>query len=88
MPSPVYHSLGEGTCVQQKQTVGYIFCRNALIKNKIFLIYHEIQKGSVYGDHIQGADDKLGQFLSQDIKATAYHRNCLRHSLERCPSLV
>ncbi len=35
---------------------------------------------------IQGADDKLGQFLSQDIWATANHRNCLQHSLESCPS--
>jgi hypothetical protein len=34
---------------------------------------------------IQGADDKLGQFLSQDIWATANHRNCLKHSLESCP---
>ncbi len=25
---------------------------------------------------IQGAEDKLGQFLSQDIYATANHRNC------------
>ncbi len=37
---------------------------------------------------IQGADNKLGQFLSQDMYATANHRNCLRHSLESCPSLV
>ncbi len=39
-------------------------------------------------DHIQGADNKLGQFLSQDIFAMADHRNCLRHSLESCSSLV
>jgi hypothetical protein len=38
--------------------------------------------------HIQGADDKLGQFLDQDIEASANHRNVLRHSLESCPSLV
>jgi hypothetical protein len=38
--------------------------------------------------YIQGADKKLGQFLIQDIYATANHRNCLRHSLESCPSLV
>ncbi len=38
--------------------------------------------------YLQGADNKLGQFLSQDIYATANHRNCLRHSLESCPSLV
>jgi hypothetical protein len=31
---------------------------------------------------IQGADNKLGQFLSLDIYATANHRNCLQHSLE------
>ena len=37
---------------------------------------------------IQGADDKLGQFLDQDIEALANHRNVLRHSLESCPSLV
>ncbi len=39
-------------------------------------------------NHIQGADDKLGQFLSQDIWATANHKNCLQHSLESCPSLL
>jgi hypothetical protein len=39
-------------------------------------------------DTIQGADDKLGQFLDQDIEATANHRNVLGHSLESCPSLV
>jgi hypothetical protein len=38
--------------------------------------------------YIQGADNKLGHFLSQDIYATANHRNYLRHSLESCPSLV
>jgi hypothetical protein len=38
--------------------------------------------------HIQGADDKLGQFLDQDIEASANHRNVLQHSLESCPSLV
>ncbi len=38
--------------------------------------------------YIQGADNKLGQFLSQDIYATANHRNCLQHSLESWPSLV
>ncbi len=38
--------------------------------------------------YIQGADDKLGQFLDQDIKASANHRNVLRHSLVSCPSLV
>jgi hypothetical protein len=37
---------------------------------------------------VQGADDKLGQFLDQDIEASANHRNVLRHSLESCPSLV
>ncbi len=37
---------------------------------------------------IQGADNELGQFLIQDIYATANHRNCLRHSLESCQSLV
>jgi hypothetical protein len=37
---------------------------------------------------LQGADDKLGQFLVQDIEAWANHRNILRHSLESCPSLV
>jgi hypothetical protein len=38
--------------------------------------------------YIQGADNKLGQFLIQEIYATANRRNCLRHSLESCPSLV
>jgi hypothetical protein len=38
--------------------------------------------------NIQGADDKLGQFLDQDIETSANHRNVLRHSLESCPSLV
>ncbi len=37
---------------------------------------------------VQGADNKLGQFLIHDIYATANHRICLRHSLESCPSLV
>jgi hypothetical protein len=37
---------------------------------------------------IQGADDKLGQFLDQDFEASANHRNVLQHSLESCPSLV
>ena len=37
---------------------------------------------------VQGADNKLGQFLGQDIEATANHRNVLRHSLESYSSLV
>jgi hypothetical protein len=37
---------------------------------------------------LQGTDDKLGQFLDQDIEATANHRNVLRHFLDSCPSLV
>jgi hypothetical protein len=37
---------------------------------------------------IQGADNKLGQFLGQDIEASANHRNVLRHSLESYLSLV
>jgi hypothetical protein len=37
---------------------------------------------------IQGADDKLGQFLDQDIEASASHRNFLRHPLKSCSSLV
>ncbi len=41
-----------------------------------------------YNDFIQGADNKLGQFLNQDIYGTDNHRNILRHSLESCPSLV
>ncbi len=44
--------------------------------------------GGDQGMNIQGADDKLGQFLSQDIYATANHRNCLQHSLESCLSLL
>jgi hypothetical protein len=46
------------------------------------------RRASLAARHIQGADDKLGQFLSQDIWATANHRNCLQHSLESCPSLL
>jgi hypothetical protein len=38
--------------------------------------------------NIQGADDKLGQFLDQDIEASASHRNFLRHSIKSCSSLV
>jgi hypothetical protein len=37
---------------------------------------------------LQGADDKLGQFLDQDIEALANHKNVLRHSFESCSSLV
>ncbi len=29
---------------------------------------------------LQGADDKLGQFLDQDIQATGYHKNILQVS--------
>jgi hypothetical protein len=39
-------------------------------------------------EHLQGADNKLGQFLGQDIEASANHRNVLRHSLESYSSLV
>ncbi len=39
-------------------------------------------------DQIQGADDKLGQFLDQDIEASASHRNVLRYFLKSCSSLV
>jgi hypothetical protein len=49
---------------------------------KYLVIYEEAVS------HIQGADDKLGQFLDQDIEASANHRNVLRHSLESCLSLV
>jgi hypothetical protein len=44
--------------------------------------------GTFVSGYIQGADDKLGQFLDQDFEASANHRNVLRHSLESCPSLV
>ncbi len=37
---------------------------------------------------VQGADNKLGQFLGLDIYATADHRNVLQHFLESCLSLV
>jgi hypothetical protein len=37
---------------------------------------------------VQGADNKLGQFLGQDIEASANHRNVLRPSLESYSSLV
>ena len=39
-------------------------------------------------DELQGADNKLGQFLGQDIEARANHRNVLRHSSESYSSLV
>jgi hypothetical protein len=39
-------------------------------------------------DILQGADNKLGQFLNQDIYGLANQRNSLRYSLESCPSLV
>ncbi len=42
----------------------------------------------IAGCTVQGADNKLGQFLSPDIWATANHRNCLRDSFESCESLV
>jgi hypothetical protein len=38
--------------------------------------------------YLQGADDKLGQFLNQDIEASANHRNVLRHCLENYTSLL
>ncbi len=48
-----------------------------------------VSKSNHYNIHIiQGADDKLGQFLNQDFEALADHRNVLRDSLESCPSLV
>jgi hypothetical protein len=58
-----------------------------------FIVFAPSSSGYTSGQnlevlYIQGADNKLGQFLSQDILATADHRNCLRHSLERGPSLV
>jgi hypothetical protein len=34
--------------------------------------------------YVQVADDKLGQFLDQDIEASASHRNVLRHFLKSC----
>jgi hypothetical protein len=46
------------------------------------------QKTKKLHAYIQSADDKLRQFLDQDILATANHRNVLRYSLESCPSLV
>ncbi len=56
----------------------------------LFLQQKFSQTGTVHipTEYIQGADDKLGQFLSQDIWATANHRNCLQHSLESCASLL
>jgi hypothetical protein len=69
-----------------------------LIKNEFFFFLINENLGAVLGmldcakkmrGKIRGADDKLGQFLDdQDIEASAYHRNVLRHSLESCPSLV
>ncbi len=37
---------------------------------------------------LQGADNKLGQFLGQDIEASANHRNVLPPSLECYSSVV
>jgi hypothetical protein len=57
--------------------------QNALGKQKIQFL---LQSSS--NVNIQGADDKLGQFLGLDIEASANHRNVLRHSLESYSSLV
>jgi hypothetical protein len=46
------------------------------------------ERESRRGIKLQGADNKLGQFLGQDIEATANHRNVLRHSLKSYSSLV
>ncbi len=54
-----------------------------------FILWRDLTKAiSILHPQIQGADNKLGQFLIQDIYATANHRNCLRYSLESCPSLL
>jgi len=37
---------------------------------------------------VPGADVKLGQFLGQDIWATADQKKDLRHFLDSCPSLL
>jgi hypothetical protein len=63
-------------------------CKNKIC-NSLVPVFHEENDAllNMYM-YVQGADDKLGQFLSQDIWATAYHRNCLQHSLESCSSLL
>jgi hypothetical protein len=48
----------------------------------------QVSQENVCTVQVQGADDKLGQFLDQDFEASANHRNVLRNSLESCPSLV
>jgi hypothetical protein len=57
--------------------------------NRLYSTYNKLKltERKRYPDtqYLQGADDKLGQFLIQDILATA---NCLQHSLESCPSLL
>jgi hypothetical protein len=53
-----------------------------------FEVFSDIQDQNQKIKNIQGADNKLGQFLIQDIYATVNHSNCLGHSLERCPSLI
>ena len=80
---------GKWSCSKK---VVFIFCKN--FAGRFFLasanfrrLKNRILKG-LYNHYLQGADDKLGQFLDQDIEATANHRNVLRHSLESCPSLV
>ena len=54
---------------------------------KSFLIFPSpagmsLTKLSLGRNHLQGADDKLGQFLNQCIWATDYHRNILRVSFK------
>ena len=68
----------------------YTLCFSIVLTVKIavsFIIHLELGDFESSRLYIQGADDKLGQFLSQDIWATANHRNCLQHSLESCLSV-
>ncbi len=58
---------------------GWLVYKNTVVKYDT--------RSTLKRSHIQGADNKLGQFLSKDIYATANHRNCLPHSLESCLSL-
>ncbi len=60
----------------------------AIIETKYHSKQLSCDKYILSSNTIQGADDKLGQFLDQDFEASANHRNVMRHSLESCPSLV
>ncbi len=83
---PAQHPVQDGEGAVQRHSLLVLGRRTCVTKamsaaqNKLFV--------SRCIRFIQGADDKLGQFLDQDIEATANHRNVFLHFLESCPSLV